>query len=437
MKSKLYFVLFTISLASCTPVATLKPSSTLSMTWTPAFTVIPQISTVSPSETSLQVLSPTPLPLFPLDGYIILFIKDGDLYFQDGNNSQNKLTHVGAKSFFRLLSDDNQKLIFSRGDGNIYSINMDGTRERTIIADIKNVRPPSPLLPGNNKWVVDFVPGTHQLLFETAECESQEFESPCSTSLSVTDTDTGATKNLGVFGLSIQQNTENRNIKASPNGKMIAVGTVEGTDILTLDGKVVRHNLLPYTPSTKTVLFPSVFWLPDSSGLIVALPNTFYKDSAYVNFPASTIWQYKIDSNVASQMRFDPAPMGWTFQVSPDGKYIAYGGIANDEAVHLGNLADGHIQSYGQAYAFEFAWSPDSQYFIATNAESFMGAVGMPALLSICQLDEWIDANHFICWHAEGNESRLRMAEISAGTVNIYDLGFGKDIEEFQFIKPK
>lgn len=367
----------------------------------------------------------------------MLFNKDGDLYFQDGTNSPVKLTHIGKRYLSYAISDDNQKVVFSRGDGNEYSINADGTQEKIIIRNMANDWPPAPLHPGINKAIVGFVPSTHQLLFETALCESQKYESPCPTSLFLADADTGVNKKLGDFGLSLQQDSMNKNVGVSPDGKMVAVGTIDGVDILTMDGNVVRHNVLPFKPSTSTVLFPSLFWLPDSSGLIVALPNTFYNSNAWSNFPASTIWRYTIDGNGAVQIPFDPAPMLDTFQVSPDGKWIVYGGLANDDMLYLGDLTDGHIQELGSAYTFEVLWSPDSRHFIATTAESFLGAINSPTLTPICRLDEWIDAYHFTCLNAEGNLSRVRMAEFVAGVIRIYDLGFDKAIENSVFIKPK
>ena len=96
----------------------------------------------------------------------MLFTKDGYLYFQDGENTRVKLTHIGDKSYSGTLSEDNQKIVFSRGDGNEYSINTDGTQEKVIItSDVDGFL----IEPGTKMGTLDFnIPGTHQLLFETA-----------------------------------------------------------------------------------------------------------------------------------------------------------------------------------------------------------------------------------------------------------------------------
>ena len=270
-------------------------------------------------------------------------------------------------------------------------------------------------------------------------CKSQKNKSPCASSLFLADTDTGVIKKLGDFGLSLQQDSINRNVAVSPDGKMVAVGTSGGVDIVTMDGKIIRHDILPYKPSTSDVLFPSVFWLPDSSGLIVAVPDTICYCGPFDHLVASTTWRYTLASNLAVQIPFDPAPMGDTFQVSPDGKWIVYGGLGTgDSTVFLGNLANRQIKVVGQAFQYYFSWSPDSQHFMTTNAGSSLGAIDTSTLTPVCNSwSDWIDANHFLCMIAEGKEDRVRMAEIDAGAVKTYDLGFGKDVEDTLLIKPK
>ncbi|MBL0346128.1 hypothetical protein [Candidatus Villigracilis affinis] len=55
----------------------------------------------------------------------------------------------------------------------------------------------------------------------------------------------------------------------------------------------------------------------------------------------------------------------------------------------------------------------------------------------ICGLVQWIDANHFICSNIENNASRIRMAEIVTGSIQIYDIGFSKDYDFTVSIKPR
>ncbi len=283
----------------------------------------------------------------------------------------------------------------------------------------------APFEPGINKGILGFVPGTHQLLFETFLCQSQEFESPCSTTISLADTGTGEIRNLADPGLALQRNSIPRNVVASPNGKMVALGTMDGVEILALDGSVVRHNVLPYEPNTPTILFPSLFWLPDSSGLIVALPNTTYHSLADGDLSAHTVWHYTIGNNQTVEIPLDPTAMLYTFQVSPDGHWIVYGGLANNNSVYLGNLEDGHVQAFGYAQQSSFSWSPGSKYFIYTDLRSTLGTIDDPPNPTLaCYLMQWIDANHFTCFTAEEKASRVRVAKIEIGESKCMILGW-------------
>jgi hypothetical protein len=372
-----------------------------------------------------------PLPKFSLGGYVLLFTKDGDLYYQDGNNSPIKLTHVGERVYDLKLSDDNKKVVYALDDGAEYSVNSDGTHAHQIITRIRNdwLDIFETRTMGTNKVDLGFVPGTHQLLFATYLCKSQKPLTTCSTSTFFADTDTGAIKKLTDLGLALQQNSDLRNIRVSPDGKMLAVGTTERMDILSIDGKVIRHDFFSYKPSTADTLFPSFFWLPDSSGLIVGVPDALHHSNAYEGFPDSTIWRYKIDTNVAVQIPLDPPPMLDSYQVSPDGNWILYGGFEYEPTIYLGNLVDSRTKTVGEDVQAYFTWGPDSRYFIATSAGSVLGSIDKSLFYNFCQPDQWVDAAHFICVITDGIERGVYMAEINAGVIRIYDLGLDKASE--------
>ena len=428
-----FWVAIVALLFGCTPLSP-QPIATSAPTLMP----VRSSPITSPTFTPFPTPLPVSLTRFPLSGYVMIFVKNGDLYFQDGNNSPVKLADVGEKSYYPKLSDDNRKVIFSRDDGNEYSINTDGTQEQIII--------PNDWLasfePGTEISILGFIPATHQLLVETYFCESQKFESPCSTSLFLANIDTGIIEKLIDLGLALQQNSISRNIEVSPDGKMVAFGTMQGVGIITIAGKIVRNNILPYKSSTSISLFPSLFLLPDSSGLIVALPNTSYSDGTYFDMAAYSIWRYMIDLNTAVQISFSPMPLGSNFQVSPDAKWITYDSLGEYDAYYyyLGNLANGHLQVIGPGYSDYFHWSPDSRHFIADAGNTILGSVDSPNTITVYQVwgDEWVDATHFISLLPEENGPRRLMAEIdSAGGVKIYDLGFGEDFEASLLIKPK
>jgi len=374
---------------------------------------------------------PDPLPKFSWDGYVLTFIKDGDLYFQDGNNQPAKLTHVGEKSYHGNISDDNKKIFFSRNDGNSYSINADGTHEQVVISKDWQSSHKTAIYRG-------FIPRTHLLLEEVLFCESEKWGSPCSMSLFIADTDTGEIRKLTDAGLAYQKNHIDKNIVPSPDGTMIAVGTTEGTDIISVDGELIRENILPYKPILEYTLLPSIFWLPDSSGITIAIPDSEYDSIAYKR-PAYSIWRYSLADNLLVQTPIDPSHITQQFDISPDGRWIVHGGVSNAEVpLYLGDLTTGQSQIFGAEQQSYFSWGPASKYFAYGVSLINMATVDDPlSAMIICGLVQWIDANHFICLNIENNASRIRMAEIVTGSIKIYDLGFDKAYEFTVSIMPK
>jgi Tol biopolymer transport system component len=355
----------------------------------------------------------------------MLFAKDDNLYFQDGDNSPVKLAEKISNPYsFNRISDDNQKVIFHRDDGNIYSIDTDGTREQILIPNGWL----DSLEAGTEMDDLNFIPDTHFLFFKAVLCKEQSSVSLCSTSIFLADADTAEIRKLADLGLARQKSSLARNIEVSPNGEMIAVGAMDGMKIFTLDGKSIRQNVLPYTPSMSDVLFPSLFWLPDSSGLIVALPTDLYPDQFYADgfAPAYAIWRYTIDGNLTIQIPFDPPVSGY-FQVSPDGNRIVYGGISLAATeLYLGNLTDRSSKKFGDDLMSNFHWSSDSQHFIHGNA--VVTSFDRPPVYGGVS-PEWIDPNHYIYLVLPSNNSttqleRVLIAEIRGDEVYYYESGF-------------
>ncbi len=381
------------------------------------------ISTVQPTRTPL----PASLPKFPLDGYVVLFKKDNDLYFQDGNKSPVKLTHIDGRTYppyFVELSDDNQKVVFYQDDGNIYSVNTDGTHEQVVIPSNWS----DSLEAGTQMGALKFIPKTHLLSFEAILCKEKSSISLCFTIIFLADADTGKIQKLADLGLALQNYDPNiqNNIRFSPDGKMMAVGTMEGMKIFTLDGEIIRQNILPFTPSTSDAPFPSLFWLPDSSGLIVALPDKIHPDPFYVSgAPAYTLWRCKIQNNSTTEIPFDP-PVAGAFEVSPDGNWIVYGGISLAETeLYLGNLKDGSAKIFGNDLMRNFQWSSDSKHFIHGNAVVI--SFDKPPVFGGGST-QWVDSNHFIYFDIPENnptirQERVLIAEIRGDEVYFYESG--------------
>jgi hypothetical protein len=126
---------------------------------------------------------------------------------------------------------------------------------------------------------------------------------------------------------------------------------------------------------------------------------------------------------------------GW-IEVSPDGKWIVYGGLGYNPEVYLGNLANGHTHIFGKANQAQFSWGPYSKHFIVTSAGSVLGAIDTPVLLPAAYFPGWVDGNHFIWLATQENIIKVCMAEIVSGALKIYDPGFDQEVR-LSLIKPK
>ncbi|CAG0970471.1 hypothetical protein ANAEL_01149 [Anaerolineales bacterium] len=409
-------------------------------TETPFQTPIP---TITPWPTVTPVtFTPTPPSSFPLDGYILLFRKDGNLYFQDGNHSPARLTSGGEEPHFPRVSDDNRKIVFARKNGsvftnqvespyeeypNIYSVNTDGSKEQGLVTE----QWLDTLGKGTKAYLPTFVPGTHKLLFNTRLCGSEEYISPCSVGLYLVDTDTGEILEF-IHPDETRQYDRNGNFKISPDGKMVSVFAPGHMDIYDMSGKVIRGNILPYTPSTPEI-FPIQYWLPDSSGLILTMPNVIkYALATSVSF---TVWRYTLVNNISVQLPFDPPPKSGgegcfnIVRVSPNGKWIFYDNYYDS---YIRDLDNGSTRLFGVGTCFmELSpWSPDSKYIAYDDRR--LAAIDGPYVPIDGIFLRWIDANHFLYLKVKGATiSTTLLAEIIDGKTFTYNF------DPFTFIKPK
>jgi hypothetical protein len=420
-------IAFLVSCGTFTPkptgsIATMSPIESPT-----AIPTLPIPTSAGPTPLPKPTPLPASLPKFPLDGYILLLTKDSNLYFQDRNLPPVKLAFIEGENhafppYFYMLSDDGQKVVFYQTDRNIYSINTDGSQEGLIIPKTWL----NPFKTGTQLGVLNFIHHTHLLFFETLLCKEKSSISLCSTSIFLADADTGKVRNLTDLGLALQNYDPSiqNNIKFSPDGKMMVVGTMDGLKILALDGKIIRQKILPYKPCTPDDLFPILFWLPDSSGLIVALPNTIYHSDYWGDITAYTIWRYMIESNSSVQIPFK-SPVAGSLAVSPDGNWIVYGAISPAESeLYLGNLADGNIKTFGNDVRKNFSWSPDSKHFI--HGQTVVISFDMPPVNG-GGAPMWVDSNHFVYLDVKSVnpailQDRNLMGEIREDEIRYYDL---------------
>src|SRR5207245_2723232 len=137
-------------------------------------------------------------------------------------------------------------------------------------------------------------------------CQSPDKDAPCSTGVFLADPDSAQVTPVLSPGTAQPPNPW-AHFVVSPDGKLIATGSAGHVDIFDADGTLVSGGAFIYTPSTSTALFPALFWLPDSSALIVALPtNSFHISANNQDVASYAIWRYTISDSHADLIPIDP-----------------------------------------------------------------------------------------------------------------------------------
>jgi Tol biopolymer transport system component len=339
------------------------------------------------------------------------YMVDGNLFLQDGSRQPLQLTYSGA-DLTPVFSDDGEKLVFYRGliPQDLYSIDTDGTHESALVTG--NLLEPLGL--GYDRFTeitsLAYVPDTHQVLFNTRQLSQEDIDqkdfnrlgSKANLDLLSVNIDTGEIKSILAPG-------KGGNFFVSPDGKMIAIQAKGHIDVISIDGKLIRKNLVTYTPTKPYELTPGISWTEDSTELIVTLPVGLEYN---MDGPETRdIWRYKIDDNAKIQVFLDPPLIGNDLTVSPDGHWILYNYYyypdKTDETVtpglYLGNLHENAAQLYaGEAIR---SWSPDSTHFVYVELGKglFLGRVNeKPTLVrGGGSFSDWADANHYLSYYID------------------------------------
>ncbi len=383
---------------------TVVESMTQTAVWQPT-------ETIPPTQTAMPTATPWPtenpgVPL-SLETLRMVYVKDGNLYIQNGSKAPAQLTRSG-KDRAPIFSDDGQKLVFYRGyaSDNVYSINADGTDEKLIVD--------SESLPVFGQGYVEFLtfrPSTHEVFFSTFLCESENtmysyIFNYCTVSIFLVDADTGYVMTLvnalhGDVG-------QGRNFEISPDGRFLSVAASGHIDIVynIFNGRPdFFKDQLNFKRTIPNEYLPVQYWLPDSSGFIAVLPDDNFNEPATPPH-AYTVWRASPrDTNVQQIPLTHPIEFnsGCNFSVSPDGNWIFYN--SNNEGIpasYLGNLNTGSAQLYDDVscpstYESSPKWSPDSHYFATKylSGESIIGAVDGPPISIEGEFIQWIDASHY------------------------------------------
>jgi hypothetical protein len=299
-------------------------------------------------------------------------------------------------------------VVFFRGliPHDLYAVDADGSQEQALVS--QEVFLALGYGDATELRSFAFLPGSHRLLFNTHELDPRDVKArrqdrrsaQANDDLLLADSDSGEVRPLLPPG-------EGGNFIISPEGNLVAIQASGHVDIVDIAGEMIHPNLVTYIPSQPVALEPYVYWLPDSSGLLVLLPiESEYDFEGPATFAA---WRYPFDGRAPAQIPLDP-PLtnAGTISVSPDRNWLLYNPWSELTVVSL-NLADlreGNSQAYAPP-GIAKGWSPNSKHFVyeLVGQGLFLGSVGIkPISIGRGTFLGWIDAARFLYFEKENGQ---------------------------------
>lgn len=443
-------VIFAIILIACKPgTPTFTQTNSISATKTltatkspPSTNTIQPTSTKSPSKTPSPTPTQTPAPpITPLalpESLVIAFTRDDTLWIWK-NGVETQIAEAPIESLDLLvntnqvaLSSDKQIISFTKGDKEIWGINVDGTGERLLVGEDFYAS-----LGVDRPYKIKWLPYSHVLLFNTYSYPQTGIYQP-TYDLHMVNADTGSLKTIAVPG-------KGGNAYSSPDGKSIAVISSTSISIFDSDGNLQRTVLTyPYAPVSgeDDFIFSSKpVWTKDSQAFVIAIPDVDFR--AFPTTADTKIWRIDKQSFTAELILqkdlspFNPGPL-----ISPNSNYILYEPVGEvDTEINKLYLLDSatseEILVYeGKLVPFVMSWLPDSEHYILTlDQEIFLGDIrgiisSTGQASSLMYKMRWLDSKHYF-WINEEDELRLGIIG-EPGSILLTTLGhFAYDVYDF------
>jgi hypothetical protein len=358
----------------------------------------------APMATDTTAPAPTtPAPAGAASVLRIVYTDGGNVWILDGANPALQLTAGGLVEDVRI-SDDGLKVAFTRRPAadspvELRSVNHDGTGETTLLtpAQFDALYPLGGAL-HNDISLFDFVPGTHDLLFNTRGT----FEGPGlakHNNVLVVNTDSGVLDELLApeFG---------GDFTPSPDGTQLAIVRPNEVDLINVDGSNHRVGLVGFTPIitySEYQFYPIPVWLEDSSAFGLVIPSSDPLNPPYTG----VVWEVPAGAGTASA---HPAISGRFFLfggherlLAPDLGHVAF--VRETATPNIEDLfvaaADGTGEALVTTGAIQWeGWAPDAVHFVYSlggpmNLQvATIGGASLP--LAVGTDLSWINATEYL-----------------------------------------
>ncbi len=327
--------------------------------------------------------SPTPAPtVAPQAAYVV----DGDIWLWKPHERTFQLTS-SSDARHVCLSPDGQIVAFVRALDKtvveIWAVNTDGSNLRRLVSADDLARLPQPEeAVGIDIHQMAWIPHTHTLAYSTIPLFVGPGMMP-NNDLRLVDADTLAQRTFLEAG-------QGGRFAFSPDGTRVVVSTASRIDLLWLDGRAPRQQLLAYPPVMTYSEYTFVArpqWASDGSHLLVFIPPS---DAMATPTPASTVWYLPADGAPARQLGAFTTAVLWgvgddTPLFDPTLTYLAYvAAVGENQALHIAAVDGSSDAVYASAPQIEFfGWAPSGLRFAYAMGENppllgQVGGVGVP-----------------------------------------------------------
>ena len=354
---KFALVAAVLSTTGCGSVTPLNPAPTPDI----ALTAMPTPTTISSNESSL----------------VIAFVKDGNIQIWDESTGQTQ-TIVNAGDVIAVtMSDDGQVIAFLRRSAvqladnewleqsALWAVDRNGGNPRELVsAESLRQRLNAAERDSTNIPQIEWIPGTHQLLFSgwtyLVQAEGESHAVP--KGLYRVDADV-------LTDIELVAADNSLHFVPSPDGMQIALMSLNSLSFINVDGSNPRQDVLAYPQIGLTApLFPMGVWTQDSSAFLIT-GSLEWDPTHNINF---TITRVPVDGSspetLATMMKSDPRSVTY----SPDGQSVAFIQSLDDDplgetgwfvtplARNVGPLAN---PSHFETWLASLHWSPAGDPF--------------------------------------------------------------------------
>ncbi len=391
------------------------------------------LTSAAPSVTEAPAtLAPEPTSPSPPAPLRVAYTNGGNVWLWEEGLPPQQLTSSGNAARV-AISGDGARVVFLRqvdpegaGHTELRAVNADGTAETTLLgaAALDALYPPVEMTVGIDISQLAFIPGTHDLLFNTYRIPEVIGFFKNDDLLRI-NTDTGALTTLLAPG-------SGGNFVLSPDGALVALTTPTSAGLVNSDGTDLRLGLITFPhiiTYSEYLYYPTPVWAPDSSAVGIALPSA----DPLAPSTSGTTWLIPVDGSPAASLGTITGMFFFPFMtypsLSPSLDHVAY---TRDTATP--NVRDllvaapsGASESLVTTAEIDWrGWSPDGAHFLYTAGGPFalhLGTIGDPGVPIVTGADPlWISSNEFLYLEYGGGGATLYRRSLAGASTSIATL---------------